>query len=153
MIDVLCVGTPDVHGDAVGPLVGSMLSQLNLDVNIVGTVNDPVIRSNYYEQLKRLRPGAHIIVVDAIVGKDVGTYSIEEGSIAPGEAMNTGIPAIGDTAVKCTMASTVFEMTFTDPWLVSMMAYTVTTELTDMLKTTKIKEIYRDKNKIKEKML
>lgn len=144
-VDVFCIGTPNIHGDALGPLVGSMLSISMLDVNIVGTVDDPVVRSNYEQQLMKLRADATIIVVDAVIGarEKVGTYTIEEGSILPGEAMNTGIPPIGHIAIKCTTGTTVFEMSLVDPWMICMLAYNITTELMDMLQSNKIKEIYR----------
>jgi putative sporulation protein YyaC len=142
MIDVFCVGTPDITGDALGPLVGTMLSTLSLDINVVGTIEDPVIRSNYNEQVKRLRPTAHLIVVDAVVGKEVGTYSVENGSLQPGEAVNAGVEALGDLAVRGVLGTTVLEMMLVSPWLVSAMAHAITTNLADLIETTQNKSTY-----------
>lgn len=133
-IDVFCIGTPNVVGDAIGPLVGSMLSKRGLrDINVVGTLEEPVTRSNYHEMKNRLRPGAWVIAVDAIVGKNVGTYTIQAGSIIPGEALDAGIEPIGDTAIKCVVGTTVLEMSFANKWDVAMLAHDITTELMRIL--------------------
>lgn len=142
LIDVFCIGTPEIVGDALGPLVGSMLSKHSLpNINVVGTLDDPVIFSNYYEQTKRLRPGAWVIAVDAVVGEKVNTYTIRPGSIAPGEALKTGLQPIGDMAVKCVTGATILEMSLANKWMISVLAHDITTELVRILQEVQ-KKVY-----------
>lgn len=142
MIDVFCIGTPNVVGDAIGPLVGSMLSTHDLDVNIVGTLESPVVTNNYHEQLSRLRDGALVIAVDACIGENVMTFEISEKPINPGAALHRGLEPVGDITVRCYTGSTVHEVINADSWDIVLLAYRIVHRLKDLIRTTQNKGIY-----------
>lgn len=146
-IDFFCIGTPKIHGDAIGPLVGSMLTQhlIYKDVNIVGTLDAPVTTTSYKKHLYRLRDDALIVVVDATVGHPsrLGSYDIVEEPTNPGGALATGIAPVGDISVKAYTGSSVEEILRADIWDVTLLAHRITTELLDLLSFNKNKEIYR----------
>jgi putative sporulation protein YyaC len=144
-IDVLCVGTPLVTGDALGPLVGSMLQQysFNKSIQIIGTVEKPVTTSTYEKMIARLRDDSFILVVDATLGLDLWTYEIVMEPTNPGGALNTGIKPIGDASVKAYTGSTIEEMLQADYWDVAKLAHNITTELKDLLSYNKNNNIYR----------
>jgi putative sporulation protein YyaC len=116
-----------------------MLAIHDLDINIVGTIEDPVTKYNYNERLLQVRHDAWVIAVDAYIGGDVGTYKIEDGGVHPGSALNTGIPPVGDTRVKCYTGATLLEMTLASPWMISRMAHEITTELLAIVRNQQIK--------------
>ena len=103
MLDILCVGTPKLIGDAIGPLVGTMLEGLDLplDIRIIGTLRDPVTSKNYNKRLKEVRPGKHLVVIDAAVGSKYPSIEFIEGPLQPGSALTSKLQPIGDSAVKC----------------------------------------------------
>lgn len=144
-IDLFCIGTPAINGDAIGPLIGSMLSTYTLDENIriIGSVEDPVTKSSYERQLSRIRADALVIAIDASVGGEQGTYTITTGSIEPGAALNSKLLPVGHVTVRCYTGETLLAMIYTPMWIVMRLAYVITTELADLLSTNKIKGLYR----------
>lgn len=145
-IDVFCIGTPHVAGDAIGPLVGSMLQQqsFDVDVNIIGSVKNPVTYTSYSRHKELLRDDAFIIVVDSTVGVNVGTYEIVMEPTKPGGALSTGIEPIGDVSVKAYTGKDINEMLQAKSWSVALLAHQIATELIDLLSFNKNKDIYRD---------
>jgi putative sporulation protein YyaC len=145
-IDIFCIGTPKIAGDAIGPLVGSMLSVHNFDkdVSIVGTLSEPVTYTKYNEFLNKLRDDAFVIVVDATLGPKVGTYTIVYKPTYPGAALSTGIKPVGDVSIKAYTGSTLGQVMCADEADVSRLAHDIATELMDLLSSNKNKDIYRD---------
>jgi putative sporulation protein YyaC len=143
-IDVFCIGTPQVTGDALGPLVGSMLLQHDLSphINVVGTLGSPVTSSTYSRQLELLRKDAFVIAVDATVGNKLWTYEIAEEPTRPGGALNKELQPVGDISVKAYTGKTVHDMLQADKWSVTILAHRITTELIDLLKNNKKESIY-----------
>lgn len=143
-VDFFCIGTPEIPGDAVGPLVGSMLQchSFDRDVRIVGTVTNPVLASNYREQLIRLRSDVLVIVVDAFIGKSVGTYDIVEGPTRPGGALKTGIELVGDVSVKAYTGSSILQLMRAKKWDIAVMAHNITTDIIGLLKITNKNRTY-----------
>lgn len=109
MIDVLCLGTPEIAGDAFGPIVGSKLVRRGIDVNVIGTLRDPVVNDNYEERLKEVREGSTLIVVDATLGKP-GLVSVTTGPLKPGAGVHLHKDEIGDYAVRCPTGKTTTEL-------------------------------------------
>lgn len=143
-IDIFCIGTPKVTGDAIGPLVGSMLQQhdfFDKNVNIIGDLSSPVTYTTYNKFVGRLRDDAFVIVVDATVGKRVGTFDILLEPTRPGGALNTGIEPVGDLSIKVYTADSVSNLPKVDHWRVAKLAHVITTELKDLLSNNK-KGIY-----------
>lgn len=112
MIDILCVGNPELTGDSIGPRVGTLLSQRCCGpANIIGTIDDPVMASNYDTQIKRLRQGATVIVVDAAIGYAVGDIEISKGGMVPGEAVRRRRrKAIGDYNIKIVTGEYIYKL-------------------------------------------
>jgi hypothetical protein len=115
------------------------------DIRIIGTVKEPVTYTNYTRYKEMLRPDAYIIVVDATVGNNVGTYEFVNEPTKPGGALNTGIEPIGNLSVKAYTGRNLNEMLQAKHWSVAELAHRITTELRDLLSNNKNKDIYRDK--------
>ncbi len=99
---VVCIGTDRSTGDALGPLVGTFLSEKKpKHLNIYGTLADPVHAINLKDHIKLINAqhkDAFIIAVDASLGKSasVGSIISDVGSLRPGAALNKDLPSVGD---------------------------------------------------------
>lgn len=99
---ILCIGSDRSTGDSLGPLVGSMLEDLNTrDAVILGTLNKPVHALNLKEtrlHLEQNFASAAILAVDACLGQKqkIGHLEIGKGPLQPGAAVRKRIPPIGD---------------------------------------------------------
>jgi len=104
-VDILCIGTPNITGDAVGPVTGYRLKRMNLPkhVNIIGCINDPVHSRNLHDKLQLLRDDALVICVDAAIGEDYPLIKLRAGPMQPGAAMTKEQPMVGDVSVLCMM--------------------------------------------------
>ncbi|WP_432353686.1 spore protease YyaC [Sporosarcina sp. A2] len=102
----LCIGTDRSTGDALGPLIGSMLSENStFPYRVIGTLEDPLHALNLDETLTRVtkeHPDAFIVAIDACLGKSdsVGHLLIQDGPLQPGKAVGKDLPSVGDIAVK-----------------------------------------------------
>lgn len=102
---VVCIGTDRSTGDALGPLLGSMLTTKSLNCfNVYGTLAEPIHATNLVERLEAIQlthPDAYIIAVDACLGKssNVGYLALAEGSIKPGAAMGKDLQEVGDLSL------------------------------------------------------
>lgn len=105
---ILCIGSDRVTGDALGPIVGQMLVERNVDAFVYGTLSRPVTALNLKENLRHIRT-AHtdkkVLAIDSSVGKlsDVGRIRIAFGSIAPGSADGKKLPKVGDVSITATV--------------------------------------------------
>jgi putative sporulation protein YyaC len=102
-IIVLCIGTDRATGDALGPLVGSKLSLLNV-VPVFGTLEEPVHAVNLADTVQHIRrnyPDCCIIAVDACLGqlKSIGSINVGCGSLKPGAGVKKNLPEVGDIYV------------------------------------------------------
>lgn len=138
-IDIFCIGTPKAVGDAIGPLVGSMLQHHDLgsDVRVIGTFSTPVTYPSYYDKVWSLRDDALVIVVDSTVGKRVGEFDIVMEPTRPGGALGTGIEPVGDISVKAYTGDSLASMLQADFCMVAVMAHAITTKLIDLLSSNK----------------
>jgi len=98
---ILCIGTDRSTGDALGPLVGTMLSQHSLRAAVYGTLKSPVHATNLQETLAsvyREQENPLIIAVDACLGKleNVGYILLGSGPLKPGAGVNKDLPPVGD---------------------------------------------------------
>lgn len=101
-IVILCIGTPLLFADSLGPLTGSLLRQsLSHDSNssdgplvwVYGTMSTPIHALNYEEKLRAIQHRhrhAFIIAVDASLGDSsrIGLLTLQRGKLSPG----SGIP-------------------------------------------------------------
>lgn len=106
---VLCIGTDRSTGDALGPLVGTLLVEHGFPAErVFGTLADPVHASNLEPILRRVqrpeRCGA-VLAVDACLGKQemVGMIAVGRGSLRPGAGVNKSLPEAGDVYVTGTV--------------------------------------------------
>lgn len=138
-IDVFCIGTPDIAGDAVGPLVGTELSlhKFKADVKVIGTTHNPVTASTYSMKRKQIRRGALVIAIDAAVGDNVGTYESGLGDIKPGDALYRKVHPVGDMWIKCYTARTNEELLTADKSMVAYLSAKISAELIDLFKVQK----------------
>lgn len=104
---VVCsIGTDRCLGDAIGPLVGTNLTQSSFfDVPIFGTLQQPVHATNCHEmieKIERLYPSAYIIAIDACLGhaSQIGKIIVEQSPIYPGLALQKEIKPVGNMSIK-----------------------------------------------------
>lgn len=101
---VLCIGTDRATGDALGPIVGSILTERRCGFTVYGTLKHPVHAMNLREYISRIY-SSHIsptvIAVDASLGRepDVGLITLSKGPLQPGIGVNKKLPAIGDISI------------------------------------------------------
>ncbi|MCH5161061.1 MAG: spore protease YyaC [Clostridiales bacterium] len=105
---VLCIGSDRVTGDCLGPIVGQMLIERNVDAYVYGCLEKPVTALNLKDCIKNIKI-AHgdkkVLAVDSSVGKssDVGKIRIAFGAIAPGSADGKKLPKVGDVSITATV--------------------------------------------------
>ena len=111
---IVCIGTDRSTGDSLGPLVGSKLADRLSSVTcrlgrpsrlvVYGTLDEPVHAANLGEWLSSIslnHPGAHVVAIDACLGKNdnVGSISVRSGPLRPGTGVNKSLPSIGSAHV------------------------------------------------------
>lgn len=101
-IVVVCIGTDRSTGDALGPLVGSMLQHRKLNNLVVyGNLHEPIHAVNLSNKLSIINEkydDPFIIAVDAALGNvsSVGQFICGQGAIQPGAALGKKLPPIGN---------------------------------------------------------
>ncbi|MBR2988554.1 MAG: spore protease YyaC [Clostridia bacterium] len=107
---ILCIGTDRVCGDALGPLVGTLLSTtMSVNSFVYGTLKFPVTALNLADAVRFIKskhPRSPILAIDACVGKtaDIGKIRLFNGGIKPGLATGKTLPAVGDLSITATVA-------------------------------------------------
>lgn len=102
---VVCVGTDRSIGDALGPLVGSLLcEQGDWPFGILGTLDEPVHAGNLAETLARLERDFRsplVVAVDACLGRSesVGYVTVGRGALRPGAGVNKNLPPVGQVYI------------------------------------------------------
>ncbi|MDR0855526.1 MAG: spore protease YyaC [Christensenellaceae bacterium] len=107
---VVCIGTPSVSGDSLGPLVADILrTDYNLRAYIYGGTNTPVNGVNFDQYstfIRERHPTNFIIAVDACVGekKDVGKIKYSYNGISAGGALDKKLAKTGAIGVLAVVA-------------------------------------------------
>ncbi len=102
---IICIGTPQVCGDSLGPRVGDLLvEKYNVDAYVYGRSAHPVNGVNfnrYVEHVKTHHPHSLIIAVDACLGekKDVGRIKYTVKGLRAGAALNKDLASVGDIGI------------------------------------------------------
>lgn len=107
-IVIVCVGTNRYTWDALGPMVGSRLSERfegNRNIQIYGTLENPVHALNLQKtiaHISKLHSKAYIIAVDACLGQfyKIGTLQLVEEPLYPGSSLDKQLPPIGHIHLK-----------------------------------------------------
>lgn len=96
----LCIGTDRSTGDALGPLVGTMLQEAGYP-HVVGTLELPFDAINMRERLQEIPPGLKIIAIDACLGQasSLGWYQVSNRPIEPGKSVGKQLPLVGDYSI------------------------------------------------------
>jgi putative sporulation protein YyaC len=96
----LCVGTDRSSGDALGPLVGTMLVERGLQ-RVCGTLDNPCDSSNLPMRLEEIPEDAVVIAIDACLGQQdsVGWYLISDGPLQPGKSVGKQLPSVGHYSI------------------------------------------------------
>ena len=101
---IVCVGSDKISGDALGPMVGSLLRATGVPCPVYGvegaTVNGGSL-AEYRNFVQRYHPGVPVIAVDAAVGNpdEVGHIKYRLGGVKAGGAMGRTEPPLGDLAI------------------------------------------------------
>lgn len=103
---LLCIGTDRSTGDALGPLVGSRLTEGPQagGYTVLGTLDNPVHASNLADTLEVVNQtfrNPFVVAVDASLGRveSVGLLTVGLGSLKPGAGVNKTLPAVGQVYV------------------------------------------------------
>lgn len=99
----LCVGTPLLCGDSLGPYVGSSLINLGID-NVYGSLDAPVHAENielYRNVIQKSYSRPTIVAIDAALGTNAqtGFITVRRGPLQPGQAVGKDIAPIGHIEV------------------------------------------------------
>lgn len=100
---IVCIGTDKCIVDSLGPLIGTLLTKENINIDIYGTLQKPVHAMNINEYVKNLARKDYdcIIAVDACLSnrKNQGIIEVRRGPITPGKGIGKILPEIGDISV------------------------------------------------------
>lgn len=102
----LCVGNPKIWFDSFGPMMGSLLKQLNLEKFIYGNVDAPIASNNlesYIELIYKFHINPYIVVIDSSLSKsEESIVKIKDGNITCGALGNNPI-SVGDMYITYTI--------------------------------------------------
>ena len=101
-IVILCIGTDRSTGDALGPLIGTHLSRLNLpQLMVYGTLDNPVHATNLDQTIHLIQDTyaqPFVIAIDAWLGRtdSVGCITLADGPLKPGAGVRKSLPEVGE---------------------------------------------------------
>ncbi len=95
----VCIGTPNIFGDCLGPLIGSVLEN-QIPAMIYGTLEHPVHALNckeIFNKIKKQHQKPFIIAIDAALGTlaQSGYILLKKGPLFPGKGVGKKLPPIG----------------------------------------------------------
>ncbi|PZE20714.1 spore protease YyaC [Paenibacillus xerothermodurans] len=96
----LCIGTDRSTGDALGPMVGTMLQEAG-HTDVIGTLEYPLDAGNFTERITQIPPGKKVIAIDACLGQPASLmcYQVSNQPLEPGKSMNRQLPTVGDYSI------------------------------------------------------
>jgi putative sporulation protein YyaC len=106
---IVCIGTDKCIIDSLGPMVGTLLSKMDIGVDVYGTLINPVHAMNVSTRLKEIQNKNYdtIIAIDACLSnkKNIGIIELREGSLTPGKGVGKFLPEVGDISIIGVMDS------------------------------------------------
>jgi putative sporulation protein YyaC len=98
----MCIGTDRATGDALGPLVGYLLTKSGAIV--YGDLKNPVHAGNLMENLEKAKArhkNPLIVAIDACLGSSdkIGRLIVKEGGVIPAVAIAGGLPEVGHVSI------------------------------------------------------
>lgn len=96
----VCIGTDRSTGDALGPLVGSYLSENQRNTFVYGTLTKPVHAVNLSETItlvEKSHATPFVVAIDACLGQlsNVGQITLSDGALQPGAGVHKKLPPVG----------------------------------------------------------
>ncbi len=94
-----CIGSANVYGDNLGPLIGTILTKQGLP-NVYGTMTEPLnalTLPDYMPLLKYIEETCCLIAIDAAIGNKAqcGYLTLSKGTLSPGSALHRRLPPVG----------------------------------------------------------
>lgn len=85
----ICIGSPSIVGDCLGPVIGTILSE-TLPGHVYGTLDAPIHALNFsriYHKIKKQHQRPFIIAIDAALGNasQSGYILLKKGPLYPGK--------------------------------------------------------------------
>lgn len=102
-IVIVNIGTDRHIGDSIAPMVGTILTENNVNVQVYGTLENPIHALNLVKNLEDIKHNhlnSIIIAIDACLGDNVGTIILSDVSISPGKGAGKDLPLVGDYSIK-----------------------------------------------------
>lgn len=101
---IVCIGTDRAIGDALGPLVGTMLKNSDFKYPVYGTLDSPIHALNIYEsieEIKKRHPKGELLAIDACLGSknSIGNIQVRKGPILPGKGVGKKLPEVGSHSI------------------------------------------------------
>ncbi|MGL4873433.1 MAG: spore protease YyaC [Clostridium sp.] len=111
---IVCIGTDKFIGDALGPIVGSLLSYYNFPLPVYGTLHAPIHALNLNKsisKIKALHPDSYIIAIDACLGtsSQIGDICVRDIPVSPGKGVGKKLKDIGDLSIIGIVAKNNYE--------------------------------------------
>ena len=115
---IVCIGTPKVILDAVGPKVGQMLKN-NEDILVYGTVDEPanaITIDRIRVELGEKYPDRKVLAIDACLDCDpsnkLGKFTFRNYGVCPGAGVGKNIEEVGDVSLVVSTCSSENELFF-----------------------------------------
>jgi putative sporulation protein YyaC len=101
---IVCIGTDKCIGDALAPIVGTMLQEYKFPYPVYGTLEYPTHAINLEDRLKEIKkkhPNAFIIAIDACLGHSeyIGDIQLKYSPVHPGKGVGKQLPEVGDISI------------------------------------------------------
>lgn len=102
---ILCIGSDKVTGDALGPMVGHLLTRrFNVPAYVYGTLEHPVTANNLSVAnrfIKTYHPDAKVLAIDAALSdtREIGLIYFRNKGVQAGKALGKTLPCSGDYSI------------------------------------------------------
>lgn len=150
---VVCIGTPRVIGDSIGPLIGTNLKWLNTKIPIIGTYDEPVHALNIYEKIKYIKKkygNSHILAIDACISTgEAKLYNviIQDEGIKPGAGCGKDLPIIGNHCIKIITGKTANSLEEKGNYKILFKQANFIAKTLDDIYNQKLKEVEQNENR------
>lgn len=103
-IVIICIGTDRAIGDALGPLVGTILKNNDFKYPVYGTLDKPIHALNlaeYLDAIKLKHSTSKLLAIDACLGPEdsIGNIQVRKGPILPGKGVGKKLPKVGNYSI------------------------------------------------------
>ena len=101
----LCIGTDRITGDCFGPLVGEKLKRNNFNLNVYGTLENPISAVNLEDEVKKINLKFNkpcIIAIDAALSnkENIGKIVVSNSFLKAGSVMKSEYIKVGDISIR-----------------------------------------------------